>query len=51
MDTIKLLNGMEVPKIFFGTYHVKDHDDMGEVLQYAYDAGYRRPGYRLVLCQ
>ena len=41
MDTIKLLNGMEVPKIFFGTYHVKDHDDMGEVLQYAYDAGYR----------
>lgn len=41
MDTIKLLNGKEVPKIFFGTYHVKDHDDMGEVLQYAYDAGYR----------
>jgi len=41
METIKLLNGMEIPKVFFGTYHVKDHDDFSQVLGYAYDAGYR----------
>ncbi|MBQ9942243.1 MAG: aldo/keto reductase [Christensenellaceae bacterium] len=41
MDTIKLLNGMEIPKVFFGTYHCKDKNDMGEVIRDAYAAGYR----------
>ncbi|MBQ3871708.1 MAG: aldo/keto reductase [Clostridia bacterium] len=39
--TIKLLSGLEIPKVFFGTYRIHDRDDAVEVVKNAVAAGYR----------
>ena len=41
MEFVKLANGLETPKVFFGTYRVTDTHSMEEVLQKAYACGYR----------
>jgi len=41
MEFYTLRNGMQVPKVIFGTWHAKDHNDIRDVMQDAYDAGYR----------
>ena len=41
MEYFELKNGMKVPKIFIGTWHSKDKDDIQVVLKDAYEAGYR----------
>ena len=41
MEFVKLANGLETPRVFFGTYRVTDTHSMEEVLQKAYACGYR----------
>ncbi len=40
-DTITLHNGLVIPRVFFGTYRIKDNNPVDEVIQNAYAAGYR----------
>lgn len=41
MDQIKLINGIKLPQIGFGTWQITDRDQMAEVFSNAYDVGYR----------
>lgn len=41
MEFERLANGMEIPKIFFGTYRIHDADDVQTVIRDAYACGYR----------
>ena len=37
----KMNNGLEIPAIGFGTYHIRQRNDIEKSLKYAYESGYR----------
>ena len=42
MDTFtKLDNGLNIPRVGFGTYRIKDNDSVQRVISDAFDSGYR----------
>jgi len=41
VEFFRFANGLEIPKVFFGTYRIKDNNPVEDVLQDAYSCGYR----------
>lgn len=41
MELTKLHNGLQIPRMFFGTYRAGDHDNVVDVMGAAYRVGYR----------